>query len=210
MQSGEKMMTEEKNDRIRLRETVIVEGKYDRIRLASLLDANIMELGGFRIYHNKERLALIRKIAEKTGIILLTDSDSAGFRIRHYLCSAVPKEQIKNVYIPGIFGKERRKSRPGKEGLLGVEGMTTETLLKAFAAAGITPEGEKERKPALSAARLYELGLSGGENSSALREKVCAYFELPKLLSSKALGEVLPILTDEEELREVLRKIREE
>lgn len=201
---------EEKSEKIRLRETVIVEGKYDRIRLASLCDANIMELGGFRIYHNKERLALIRRIAEKTGIILLTDSDSAGFRLRHYLCSAVPKEQIKNVYIPGIFGKEKRKLRPGKENLIGVEGMTTETLLKAFAASGITPKGETERKPALTAAKLYELGLSGNENSSALREKVCAYFELPKLLSSKALGEVLPILTDEEELREVLRKIREE
>lgn len=201
---------EEKNERIRLKETVIVEGKYDRIRLAALCDANIMELGGFRIYNNKERLALIRRIAEKTGIILLTDSDSAGFRLRHYLCSAIPKANIKNVYIPAVSGKEKRKNRPGKEGLLGVEGMTTEALRKAFAAAGITPEKEQERKPALSTAELYAMGLSGGENSSVLREKVCAYFELPKLLSTKALGEVLPVLTDREELLAVLKKIKEE
>ena len=199
---------EKTNERIRLKETVIVEGKYDRIRLAALCDANIMELGGFRIYNDKERLALFRRIAEKTGIILLTDSDSAGFRLRHYLSSAIPKEKIKNVYIPNVSGKEKRKTHPGKEHLLGVEGMTTETLLKAFAAAGITPEGEEEKKPALSTAQLYAMGLSGGENSSFLREKVCAYFGLPKLLSAKALGEVLPILTDEEELRAVLEKIK--
>lgn len=199
---------EEIKEKIRLKETVIVEGKYDRIRLSAFCDANIMELGGFRIYNNKERLALIRRIAEKTGIILLTDSDSAGFRLRHYLCAAIPKANIKNVYIPSVAGKEKRKNRPGKEGLLGVEGMTTETLQKAFAAAGITPEKEQERKPAFSTAELYAMGLSGGKNASALREKVCAYFELPKLLSTKALGEVLPLLTDREELLTVLEKIK--
>ena len=97
-------------NKIKLKETVIVEGKYDKIRLASLFDANVLELGGFNIYNNKERLALIRRMAEKTGVIILTDSDSAGFRIRHYLMSALPVENVKNVYILGIFGKERRKS----------------------------------------------------------------------------------------------------
>ena len=201
---------ENSQTRIKIKETIIVEGKYDKIRLSPLFDASIIELGGFQIYNNKDRLALIRRIAEKSGIIILTDSDSAGFRLRHYLSSAVPKDRITNVFIPDIFGKEKRKTRPGKENLIGVEGMTTEILLEAFKKAGISLEsGVSERKAPLTKAYLYELGLSGGENSAELRRKLCEYFSLPKMLSANSLAEILPIITDEAELSSALEKIKE-
>lgn len=198
----------EPQKKIKIKETIIVEGKYDKIRLASLFEANILELGGFNIYNNKERMALIRRMAEKNGVIILTDSDSAGFRIRHYLMSALPMENVKNVYIPNVYGKERRKIHPGKEHLIGVEGMTTEAMLRAFAAAGITPAGEQEEKPPLSTAYLYSLGLSGGEGSAALRKKICERFDLPPLLSTSALGRILPLITDEKELEATVKELK--
>ncbi len=201
---------EQTKKRIKINETIIVEGKYDKIRLSSLCDANIIELGGFGIYNNKERLELIRRIAEKTGIIVLTDSDSAGFRLRHYLSSAIPSANIKNVYIPDIHGKEKRKLHPGKENLIGVEGMSTETLLKAFASAGITTEGKTEGRGKFTKAYLYELGLSGGEGSSFLRKKLCEYFGLPKMLSANALAEILPIISTEEEIKATIDKIKQQ
>ena len=200
------MSTQQK--KIKIKETIIVEGKYDKIRLASLFEANIFELGGFNIYNNKERMALIRRMADKNGVIILTDSDSAGFRIRHYLMSALPLENVKNVYIPSVHGKERRKIHPGKEHLIGVEGMTTEAMLRAFAAAGITPAGETEKKEPLTTAYFYSIGLSGGENSAALRKKICEHFDLPPLLSTSALCRILPVITDRDELEAVLESIK--
>ncbi|MBE6900610.1 MAG: DUF4093 domain-containing protein [Ruminococcaceae bacterium] len=201
---------ENSQKRIKIKETIIVEGKYDKIRLAPLFDANIIELGGFRIYNNRDRLALIRKIAETNGIIVLTDSDSAGFRLRHYLSSAIPKEKIKNVFIPDVSGKEKRKAKPGKENLIGVEGMTTEVLLEAFRKAGIDPEnGSSERTEPFTKVFLYEIGLSGGENSAFLRRKICEYFSLPKMLSSNSLSEILPIITTKAELLSAVEKIKE-
>ena len=201
---------ENSQKRIKIKETIVVEGKYDKIRLAPLFDANIIELGGFRIYNNKDRLALIRRIAEKNGIIILTDSDSAGFCLRHYLSSAVPKANIKNVFIPNVSGKEKRKAKPGKENLIGVEGMTTEVLLSAFKKAGIDPEtGNSERTEPFSKTFLYEIGLSGKANSSEIRRKICEYFSLPKMLSANSLAEILPIITTEAELVSVIEKIQE-
>lgn len=201
---------ENSQKRIKIKETIVVEGKYDKIRLAPLFDANIIELGGFRIYNNKDRLALIRRIAEKNGIIILTDSDSAGFRLRHYLSSAVPKANIKNVFIPNISGKEKRKAKPGKENLIGVEGMTTEVLLSAFKKAGIDPEsGISERTEPFSKTFLYEIGLSGKANSSEIRRIICEHFSLPKMLSANSLAEILPIITTEAELVSVIEKIKE-
>ena len=201
---------ENSQKRIKIKETIIVEGKYDKIRLAPLFDANIIELGGFRIYNNKDRLALIRKIAETNGIIVVTDSDSAGFRLRHYLSSAIPKERITNVFIPDVSGKEKRKAKPGKEHLIGVEGMTTEVLLEAFRKAGIDPEnGNSERIEPLTKAFLFEIGLSGGENSAVLRRKICEYFSLPKMLSANSLSEILPIITTKAELLSAIEKIKE-
>ena len=200
---------ENSQKRIKIKETIIVEGKYDKIRLSPLFDANIIELGGFQIYNNKDRLSLIRRIADKNGIIIVTDSDSAGFRLRHYLSSAIPKDKIKNVFIPDIFGKEKRKAKPGKENLIGVEGMTTEVLLSAFRNAGIDPENENgERIPPITKARLFELGLSGGENSSLLRRKICERYSLPKMLSANSLAEVLPVFTTEDELISVIEEIK--
>ena len=201
---------ENSQKRIKIKETIVVEGKYDKIRLAPLFDANIIELGGFRIYNNKDRLALIRRIAEKNGIIILTDSDSAGFRLRHYLSSTVPKANIKNVFIPNVSGKEKRKAKPGKENLIGVEGMTTEVLLSAFKKAGIDPEsGISERTEPFSKTFLYEIGLSGKANSSEIRRMICEHFSLPKMLSANSLAEILPIITTEAELISVIEKIKE-
>ena len=197
--------------RIKIKETIIVEGKYDKIRLSPLFDACIIELGGFQIYNNKDRLALIRKIAEKSGIIILTDSDSSGFKLRHYITSAVPKAQITNVFIPNISGKEKRKTKPGKENLIGVEGMTTEVLLDAFRKAGIDPEtGTSERKEPFTKAFLYELGLSGGTGSSELRRKVCEHYSLPKMLSANSLAEILPIITTEADFISALEEIKKQ
>ena len=197
-------------NRIKIKETIVVEGKYDKIRLSPLFDANIIELGGFRIYNNKDRLALIRRIAEKNGIIILTDSDSAGFRLRHYLSSAIPKANIKNVFIPDIHGKEKRKAKPGKENLLGVEGMTTEVLLSAFRKAGIDPEnGNSERTEPFSKTFLFEIGLSGGTNSSEIRKKLCENYNLPKMLTANSLAEILPIITTKTELLSAIERLKE-
>lgn len=200
---------ENSQKRIKIKETIIVEGKYDKMRISPLFDANIIELGGFQIYNNKDRLSLIRRIAEKNGIIILTDSDSSGFKLRHYIASAVPKANITNVFIPNVSGKEKRKQKPGKENLIGVEGMTTEVLLEAFRKAGIDPENtSEERKPPFTKAFLYELGLSGGNGSSELRRKICEYYNLPKLLSANSLAEILPIITEPDELLSVIKIIK--
>lgn len=201
---------ENSQNRIKIKETIIVEGKYDKMRLSPLFDANIIELGGFQIYNNKDRLALIRRIADKNGIIILTDSDSAGFRLRHYLSSAVPKANIKNVFIPDVSGKEKRKAKPGKENLIGVEGMTTEVLISAFKKSGIDVEnGSFERTEPFSKSFLYEAGLSGGENSSELRKKLCEHYSLPKMLTANSLAEILPIITTKAELLSALEKLKE-
>ena len=198
---------ENSQNRIKIKETIIVEGKYDKMRLSPLFDANIIELGGFQIYNNKDRLALIRRIADKNGIIILTDSDSAGFRLRHYLSSAIPKANIKNVFIPDVSGKEKRKAKPGKENLIGVEGMTTEVLISAFKKSGIDVEnGSFERTEPFSKSFLYEAGLSGGENSSELRKKLCEHYSLPKMLTANSLAEILPIITTKAELLSALEK----
>ena len=201
---------ENSQNRIKIKETIIVEGKYDKMRLSPLFDANIIELGGFQIYNNKDRLALIRRIADKNGIIILTDSDSAGFRLRHYLSSAIPKANIKNVFIPDVSGKEKRKAKPGKENLIGVEGMTTEVLISAFKKSGIDVEnGSFERTEPFSKSFLYEAGLSGGENSSELRKKLCEHYSLPKMLTANSLAEILPIITTKAELLSAFEKLKE-
>ena len=201
---------ENSQNRIKIKETIIVEGKYDKMRLSPLFDANIIELGGFQIYNNRDRLALIRRIADKNGIIILTDSDSAGFRLRHYLSSAIPKANIKNVFIPDVSGKEKRKAKPGKENLIGVEGMTTEVLISAFKKSGIDVEnGSFERTEPFSKSFLYEAGLSGGENSSELRKKLCEHYSLPKMLTANSLAEILPIITTKAELLSALEKLKE-
>ena len=173
-------------EKIKLTEAVIVEGKYDKIKLSNILDAFIIETNGFAIFKDKFKLSFIKKLAKERGIIILTDSDHAGFMIRNYISSGVPKEQIKNVYIPDIFGKEKRKDTPSKEGKLGVEGMTKEVILASLEKAGVSSTPSVCDNP-ITTVDFYDLGLTGGANSKAKRKAVCKALELPEFLSTSSL-----------------------
>lgn len=173
-------------EKIKLTEAVIVEGKYDKIKLSNILDAFIIETNGFAIFKDKPKLSFIKKLAKERGIIILTDSDHAGFMIRNYISSGVPKEQIKNVYIPDIFGKEKRKDTPSKEGKLGVEGMTKEVILASFEKAGVSSTSSVCDNP-ITTVDFYDLGLTGGANSKAKRKAVCKVLDLPEFLSTSSL-----------------------
>lgn len=173
-------------EKIKLTEAVIVEGKYDKIKLSNILDAFIIETNGFAIFKDKSKLSFIKKLAKERGIIILTDSDHAGFMIRNYISSGVPKEQIKNVYIPDIFGKEKRKDTPSKEGKLGVEGMTKGVILASLEKAGISSTSSVCNNP-ITTVDFYDLGLTGGANSKAKRKAVCKALDLPEFLSTSSL-----------------------
>lgn len=194
---------------IKIKQAIIVEGKYDKIKLSSILDAVIITTNGYGIFKDKEKLSLIRYYAEKTGIIILTDSDSSGFKIRGYLKGAIPKGSIKHVYIPDIFGKEKRKEKPSAEGKLGVEGIKAEIILEAFRKAGISAD-ESINEPDITSIVFYETGLSGGANSSLLRKKLQKRLGLPELMSSSALMEVLNTMMNASELAETVSQIKEE
>ena len=183
---------------IKIRQAVIVEGKYDKIKLSSIIDAPIICTDGFGIFKDKELQRMIRMLAEKDGILVLTDSDSAGFKIRNFIGSTVDKKYIRNAYIPDIFGKEKRKAQASKEGKLGVEGIDRELLLKAFEDAGVVGS-DKPREIWIDKQRLIDDGLSGGENSSELRRELCAKLKLPERISAKGLLEALNTLYTEEE-----------
>ncbi len=194
---------------IKINEAIIVEGKYDKIKLCSIVDAVIIVTGGFGIFKDAEKLGLIRYYAEKTGVIILTDSDSAGRRIRGYIKGAIKNGTVKNVYIPDVFGKEKRKVKPSAEGKLGVEGIDGATLLAAFERAGITA-GERTALPDITKLTLYELGLSGRENSSELRRRLQKKLGLPSLLSATALTDVLNTMMTAAELAESVAELRED
>lgn len=191
---------------IKIKEAIIVEGKYDKIKLSSIIDAVIIQTDGYRIFKDPEKLSLIRYYAKKTGIIILTDSDSAGFKIRGFLKGAV-KGNIKNVYIPDIFGKEKRKEKPSAEGKLGVEGIPVDIILDAFKKSGISTENTDVKKQSITNFTFFELGLSGKPNSKILRQKLQKYLGLPELMSSSSLMEVLNTMYDESELKEVVKKL---
>jgi len=194
---------------IKINEAVIVEGKYDKIKLSSVIDAVIIVTDGFRIFKDKEKLELIRYYAENTGIIILTDSDSAGRKIRGYIKGAVKNGRVINVYIPDIFGKEKRKEKPSAEGKLGVEGVDKDILVSAFQKAGINSD-ETSRKSYISKSVLYELGLSGSKNSSIMREKLQKKLGLPSLMSASALAEILSVMTDRKGLEKILEEISDD
>ncbi|MCM1314085.1 MAG: DUF4093 domain-containing protein [Prevotella sp.] len=189
---------------IKINQAIIVEGKYDKIKLASVVDAVIIVTDGFRIFKDTEKIELIRYYARKTGIIILTDSDSAGRKIRGYIKGAVNDGKIINVYIPDIFGKEKRKEKPSAEGKLGVEGIDKDILIKAFEKSGIHSE-EVTRKKDITKFTLYELGLSGGKDSRQLRENLQKSLGLPSLMSTSALIEVLNIMMTSTELAEYVK-----
>lgn len=184
---------------IKIEQAVIVEGKYDKIKLSSVINAVIIVTNGFGIFNDTEKLSLIRYYAKKTGIIILTDSDSAGRKIRNYIKSAVNDGEIINIYIPDIFGKEKRKQKPSAEGKIGVEGIDCKILEDAFIKSGVTVS-EYSRVNNITKYTLYTLGLSGCPDSSALRKKLQKSLGLPSLMSASALLEVLNTMMDSEEL----------
>ncbi|MBQ8297025.1 MAG: DUF4093 domain-containing protein [Ruminococcus sp.] len=194
---------------IKINEAIIVEGKYDKIKLSSIVDAVIITTNGYGIFKDTEKLELIRYYAKKTGIIILTDSDSAGRRIRGYIKGAVNGGKITNVFIPDIFGKEKRKEKPSAEGKLGVEGISKKLILEAFEKSGIT-SSDAVFKRDISNYTMYELGLSGGKNSSELRQRLQKRLGLPKLMSVTALIEVLNTMTDSAGLARLTAEIKEE
>ena len=191
----------------KIREVIVVEGRYDKNTLSQVVDAVIVETGGFSVFHNKEKIDYLRRLARERGLILMTDPDGAGFVIRSYLKGSIPPEQIKQAYVPDIRGKERRKQRPGKEGKLGVEGMRPEVLLEALRRAGATIEGEDAPLPGarITKADLYAAGLTGGADSRAARQRLLEQLDLPEHLSTNALLEVLNALMTREAFRNLCK-----
>ena len=191
---------------IKIREAIVVEGRYDKNTLSQIVDAPILETSGFGIMKDKQQLALFRKIAAIRGLIVFTDSDGAGFVIRNYLKGAIPAEQLKHAYIPDVSGKERRKSAPGKEGKLGVEGMRPDVIMEALRNAGATIEGECASRASgnITKQDFVELGLSGGPNSREKRLKLLKKLDMPEHTSSNALLQAINLLMDIDELRDII------
>lgn len=187
---------------------VIVEGKYDIIKLSRIVDALIIKTDGFGIFKDKEKQALLRRLAEEKGIIVLTDSDSAGFLIRKFLKSSIPEDKITHVYIPDVYGKEKRKTQAGKEGKLGVEGISEEILLEAFRRAGVDCiESDRQERRLITNIDLYEAGLMGKDNSKEKRVKLMKALALPERLSTSSLIKILNTFVTYEEFTEKLKEI---
>ena len=195
---------------LKIQEAIVVEGRYDKNTLSQVVDAVILETSGFGIFKDKEKLALLRRVGEKRGLILLTDSDGAGFVIRNYLKGALPKDQVKQAYIPDRPGKEKRKKHPGKERKLGVEGMSPAVLEQALRQAGATildGGDEAPKAPPLTKADLFAWGLSGGPGSKEKRQALLQALELPAHLSPNAMLPVLSALYDRQALLETIKKL---
>ena len=197
---------------MRVREAVVVEGRCDKAKLSALIEGTIVETGGFAIFNDRDKMELIRRLAAKRGVIILTDSDGAGFLIRSKLSQCLPPGQVKHAYIPDIYGKERRKTKPSKEGKLGVEGMTLETLRDCLIRAGAIIEGAPggDAPQELTKADLFELGLSGGESSADRRKALQRRLKLPERLSANGLLQALRALYTREELLDILENLEGE
>ena len=190
---------------VKIKEAILVEGRYDKNTLSQILDAPILETNGFGIMKDKAQLALLRRVAQTRGLIVFTDPDGAGFVIRNFIKGAIPAQYLKHAYIPDIYGKERRKAAPGKEGKLGVEGMKRDVLLDALRRAGATFEGETvQRTAGLTKQDMMELGLSGGPDSSAKRLALMQKLGFPEHMSANALLQALDLLYTREELARIL------
>ena len=191
---------------LKIKEAIVVEGRYDKNTLSQLVDTMIIETKGFGIFKDNERLSLLRRLARERGLVVLTDSDGAGFVIRNFLKGAIPPQQVKHAYIPDLFGKERRKRQPGKEGKLGVEGMRPQVLEEALRRAGVTfldqEPGEQAPRRPITKADLFTLGLSGGADSSARRAALKQELSLPEHLSANGLLDALNVLFRREEFLE--------
>ena len=193
---------------VKIKEAIVVEGRYDKNTLSQIVDAPILETSGFGIFKDKQQMALLRRIAETRGLIVFTDSDGAGFVIRNHIKSAIPGKFLKHAYIPDIYGKERRKAAPGKEGKLGVEGMTRETILESLRRAGATMEGEEvPASKQITKQDLMELGLSGTADASAKRLKLLKHLHLPERMSPNAMLQALNLLYNIEELTTIVESM---
>ena len=193
-----------------IKEVIVVEGRYDKNTLSQIVDATVITVGGFSVFNDKEKLAFLRRLAEERGLIVLTDSDGAGFVIRNYLKGALPRDKVKQAYIPDVAGKEKRKRHAGKEGKLGVEGMKPDVLLEALRRAGATFLDEAETaaaaKDPITKADLFALGLTGGADSAAKRKALLKRLDLPEHLTANAMLEALNLLYDRAALEETLEE----
>lgn len=197
---------------IQLREAIITEGKYDKIKLAGLFDTIILTTDGFGIFKDREKQRLIRRLAHERGILVLTDSDSAGFVIRSFLSGIVEPQYVTHVYIPDIFGKEKRKDAPSKEGKLGVEGVHTEVILEALRKAGVTAEENPStgERRTVTKTDFLEDGLSGGQNSAARRRALLRQLDLPAHTSANAMLKIINTFMTYEEYKDAVAKLGKE
>ena len=190
---------------VKIREAIVVEGRYDKNTLSQIVDAPILETSGFGIFKDKKQMTLLRQVAQKRGLIVFTDPDGAGFVIRNHIKSAIDPKYLKHAYIPDIMGKERRKKTAGKEGKLGVEGVSREIILEALRRAGATIEGEETAvQSQITKQELMELGLSGGADASAKRLALLKKLGLPEHMSANAMLQALNLLYSLEELKSLL------
>ena len=193
---------------IKIKEAIVVEGRYDKNTLCQIVDAPILETSGFGIFKDKKQMELLRKVAKVRGLIVFTDADGAGFVIRNHIKSAIPGQYLKHAYTPDIMGKERRKASPGKEGKLGVEGMRPEVIIDALRKAGATIEGEDVPvRQQITKQDLMELGLSGGADASAKRLALLKKLDLPEHMSANAMLQALNLLYSLEELTEIIGQL---
>lgn len=191
-----------KTDRI-----IVVEGRYDKIKLSSMIDAVIIETDGFGIFKDKQKQKMLRMLAEKKGLVVLTDSDSAGFTIRNFISGFVPKDKIVNAYIPDIFGKEKRKDTPSKEGKLGVEGVSPEIIKEALQKAGVLCEnGEDAPKKQVTKTDFYLDGLTGGASSKEKRLALLKYLSLPEKMTTNALIDIINSFMTYDDYKQALKE----
>ena len=196
---------------LKIQEAILVEGRYDKNTLAQIVDAPIFETGGFAIFKDKQQMALLRQVAQKRGLIVFTDSDGAGFVIRNHIKSAIDNRYLKHAYIPDLYGKERRKKTPGKEGKIGVEGMAKTVLLEALCRAGATVQGNvKTSSCNISKQDLMEMGMSGGPDAGAKRLALLKRLDLPERMSANAMLQALNLLVTLEELREIVKDLEKQ
>ena len=191
--------------KLMLKSPVVVEGKYDKIKLSSIVESQIIVLDGFGVFKDKEKNEMLRRIANNTGLIVLTDSDGGGLVIRNHLRSIIPKDKLTHLYIPEIAGKEKRKEAPSKEGLLGVEGLDTELLTQLLLP--FVEGGEVKCVRRVTRNDLYEDGFLGGDGSSEKRKALCRECKLPQNISSSALLQSLELLYSYDEYKEIIKKI---
>ena len=190
---------------VKIKEAIVVEGRYDKNTLSQIVEATILETSGFGIFKDKKQQQLLRRVAEKRGLIVFTDSDGAGFVIRNRIKGIIPGQYLKHAYIPDVMGKERRKAAPGKEGKLGVEGMKPEVILEALRRCGATMEGEGlSDRQQITKQDLMALGLSGGPDASRRRLALLKKLDLPEHMSANAMLQALNLLCSLEELTAII------